>query len=72
MYDRDLEEVVRRFGGTITYPIDHDKMQLFSTIKNIMLDCHPDISWYIKMFSWRGDQGWIFELNDMCTWQEVL
>ena len=50
-HNRDLEEVVERFGGTITYPIDHDKRQLCSTIKRIILDYQPDISCYIKMLS---------------------
>ena len=43
-HDRDLEEVVERFGGTITYPTNHDNMQLFSTIKRIILNYHPVIS----------------------------
>ena len=71
-HDKDLGEVVKRFGGTIAYPINHDKRQLFSTIKRSILDYHPEISCYIKMLSRRGNLGRRFDLDNMCTWAEVF
>ena len=69
--DTGVEKIVQDNLSTIVCPLQADKEYNSHVIKKWILDWHPDISCFIKMFSNRDQTRLALYMNKKYSWNQV-
>ena len=69
-HDADFGRIAESHGGEVVYTCDRDTRQPYLVQKKLMLDWHPDIDCFIKIFKHRG-VGPDYDASSVLSFEEA-